>query len=323
MTDFDFSKSALRTIELEAKAIHALSQSITEDFLNACQLILNCKGRVVVTGMGKSGHIANKMAATFASTGTASYFVHPGEASHGDMGMITKNDVVIALSNSGEVQEVVSIIPLLKRMGVKLISITGNNDSTLAQSSDFHLNNQFTHEACPLNLAPTSSTTATLVLGDALAVALMEARGFTADDFAFSHPGGSLGKKLLLKVSQIMAKDSDIPKVKKGSSLTSALLEMSQKGKGMTCVVDINDALVGIYTDGDLRRSIEQNVSFHECTIDEVMHTNPATISMDTLAAQAMFQMEEKSISSLICVDSENNIAGVIHLHDLIRAGVA
>ena len=323
MTNFDFSKSALRTIELEAKAIHTLSLSITEGFLNACELILNCKGRVIVTGMGKSGHIANKMAATFASTGTPSSFVHPAEASHGDMGMITRNDVVIALSNSGEVQEVVSIVPLLKRMGVKLISITSNDNSTLAQSSDFHINNQFTHEACPLNLAPTSSTTATLVLGDALAVALMEARGFSADDFAFSHPGGSLGKKLLLKVEQIMAKHNNIPKVKAGETLANALLEMSQKGKGMTCVVNEDGSLAGIYTDGDLRRSIEQNVSFHECLIDEVMHKNPFTIPMETLAAQALFQMEEKSISSLICVDAEQNVAGVIHLHDLIRAGVA
>ncbi|MCJ8313262.1 MAG: KpsF/GutQ family sugar-phosphate isomerase [Saccharospirillaceae bacterium] len=323
MTNFDFSKSALRTIELEAKAIRTLSHSITEDFLNACKLILNCKGRVIVTGMGKSGHIANKMAATFASTGTPSSFVHPAEASHGDMGMITSNDIVIALSNSGEVQEVVSIIPLLKRMGIKLISITSNDNSTLAKLSDFHLNNQIKQEACPLNLAPTSSTTATLVLGDALAIALMEARGFSADDFAFSHPGGALGKKLLLKVSQIMAKNNDIPKVKTGESLTNALLEMSQKGKGMTCVIDENNELAGIYTDGDLRRSIEQNVSFHECLIDEVMQKKPSTISMETLAAQAMFQMEEKSISSLICVDAEQNIVGVIHLHDLIRAGVA
>ncbi|BCE02452.1 KpsF/GutQ family sugar-phosphate isomerase [Marinicellulosiphila megalodicopiae] len=323
MTNFDFSKSALRTIDLEAKAIASLSQSITEDFLNACQLILNCQGRVIVTGMGKSGHIGNKMAATFASTGTPCSFVHPGEASHGDMGMITSKDIVIALSNSGEVQEVVSIIPLLKRMGVKLISITSKNDSTLAQASDFHLNNQVTQEACPLNLAPTSSTTATLVLGDALAIALMEARGFSADDFAFSHPGGSLGKKLLLKVSQIMATGDQIPKVCLGDSFTDALLEMSAKGKGMTCVVDAQDQLVGIYTDGDLRRSIAQNISFHESLIDEVMHAAPSTISMETLAAQALFQMEEKSITSLICVDSDQNIAGIIHLHDLIRAGVA
>jgi len=323
MTNFDFSKSALRTIELEARAIHKLSASITEDFLNACELIANCKGRVIVTGMGKSGHIANKMAATFASTGTPSSFVHPGEASHGDMGMITPNDVVIALSNSGEVQEVVSIIPLIKRMGVKLISITSKAQSTLALASDSHLNNLVEQEACPLNLAPTSSTTATLVLGDALAIALMEAKGFSADDFAFSHPGGALGKKLLLKVSQIMASGSNIPKIQSGETLSNALLEMSQKGKGMTCIVDQNNTLLGIYTDGDLRRSIEHNVSFHDSVIDDVMNKQPATISSDTLAAQALFQMEEKSISSLICLDDNKNIAGVIHIHDLIRAGVA
>lgn len=322
--NFDVKSSGLRTVNMEQKALDGLRSSINNDFVKACHLILECQGRVVVTGMGKSGHIGNKIAATLASTGTPAFFVHPGEASHGDMGMIQKDDVVIALSNSGEVKEVTALIPLLTRLGTQLISITGNNNSTLAKAAQAPLLAKVEEEACPLNLAPTSSTTAALVLGDALAVALLESRGFTAEDFAFSHPGGSLGKKLLLKVEDLMHQGARIAKVSPDTNLSDAILEMTEKGLGMTTVVD-DQILIGVYTDGDLRRSLNDKIDFHSTAISSVCHRNPAKIKSNQLAAQALFLMQEKSITSLVVVDDKNDeqLVGLLHMHDLIRAGVA
>lgn len=318
----DYLTSARRTLRLEIEALQALTEHLDGQFEQACDLILACPGRVVVTGMGKSGHIGRKLAATLASTGTPAFFVHPGEASHGDMGMITDQDVVIALSNSGEVAEVLTLVPLIKRLGAGLIGMTGNPDSTLAQSSDAHLYCGVEQEACPLNLAPTSSTTAALVVGDALAIALLEARGFTANDFAFSHPGGSLGRKLLLKVSDIMHSGDELPRVAPGTLLKDALLEMTRKGLGMTTIMDDGFALLGVYTDGDLRRTLDQGLDLQTTTIDQVMHPGATTIDADQLAAQALFEMEERKITSLV-VQQDGNTVGVIHMHDILRAGVA
>ncbi|MFK4752144.1 KpsF/GutQ family sugar-phosphate isomerase [Oceanobacter antarcticus] len=319
--DFDFLKSALRTIELEQRAIHNLSAMLDSNFIAACQLMLSCKGRVVVTGMGKSGHIGNKIAATLASTGTPAFFVHPGEASHGDMGMITAVDVVIALSNSGETAEVTSLLPLLKRMAIPLISITGNPRSTLGLASAAHLNASVDLEACPLGLAPTSSTTSALVLGDALAIALLEARGFTAEDFAFSHPGGSLGRRLLLKVEDIMHSGPEIPTVRPESSLSRSLLEMTTKGLGMTTVQTASGDLVGIFTDGDLRRTIDHGVDIHSAIIADLMTRHAKTILPGMLAAEALKIMEDSKINALVVAEN-HRICGVITMHDLLRAGV-
>ncbi|MBB1485718.1 KpsF/GutQ family sugar-phosphate isomerase [Oceanospirillum sediminis] len=316
-----YLKSACRTIEMEADAVRQQSETLDEAFILACDLILNCQGRVVVTGMGKSGHIGNKIAATLASTGTPAFFVHPGEASHGDLGMITRGDVVIALSNSGETSEVTTLLPLLKRLAVPLISMTGNADSTLASFSDAHLLIRVHQEACPLDLAPTSSTTATLVVGDALAIALLEARGFSAEDFAFSHPGGSLGRRLLLKVNDLMHTGERMPLVDSGTALQAALLEISRKGLGMTAIIDPQGKLTGVYTDGDLRRTLDQGLDIRSVIVNDVMTPDPVTVMPEQLAAEAVDIMQQKKITSLLVVEQDKPV-GVLHMHDLLRAGV-
>jgi len=318
-----FSESAKRTISMERDAVAELLERIDTNFERACEIIFKCQGRVVVTGMGKSGHIGKKIAATLASTGTPSHFVHPGEASHGDLGMITEKDVVLALSNSGTTSEVVTLIPLLKRMRAPIISMTGNPNSTLAKASDAHLNVAVSTEACPLDLAPTSSTTVSLVMGDAVAIALLEKRGFTAEDFAFSHPGGALGRRLLLRVSDIMRKGVEIPKVDQHMSVRDALIEMSNKALGMTCIVDSHGALQGVYTDGDLRRSIDQNIDFANTSIANVMTGSCKTIDPNALAAQALALMEDKLITTLVVSSDGQQIDGIVHLHDLLKAGLA
>ncbi|WP_415888927.1 KpsF/GutQ family sugar-phosphate isomerase [Neptuniibacter sp. SY11_33] len=322
MSQPDFLSSAKRTIQLEAEAVSDLVSHLDENFIRACELMFQCNGRIIVTGMGKSGHIGKKIAATLASTGSPSFFVHPGEASHGDLGMITSNDVVIALSNSGETAEVVTIIPLLKRMKTPLISITANADSTLSTASDANLHIGVEKEACPLGLAPTSSTTTQLVLGDALAIALLEARGFSAEDFAFSHPGGSLGRKLLLKVSDIMHADQDVPEVESGTLLQEALLEVTRKRLGMTTIIDHDGKLLGIFTDGDLRRALDQNVDLKTTAIDDVMTRKGTTVSSEALAAECLQIMEAKKINALIVTDESNRPIGALNMHDLLKAGV-
>ena len=317
-----YIESARRTIAIELDAIAALSSRINASFSQACDLMKSCKGRVIVTGMGKSGHIANKIAATLASTGTPSFFVHPGEASHGDLGMITGNDVVLAISNSGNTAEITTILPLIKRMGAPLISMTGNPKSTLATQSNIHLDISIKEEACPLGLAPTSSTTATLVMGDALAVALLESKGFSEKDFAFSHPGGSLGKKLLLTVSDIMHVGDRIPMVIEGTLLADGLLEISKKGFGMTAVVNQSGRLKGLFTDGDLRRAFDARMDLLSTAIDKVMTTNCKTIAADILAAEALNIMENNKITGLLVTDADNKVIGIVHMHDLIHAGV-
>lgn len=321
MTKTNVLDIAKRTFQLEIEALNSLADRLDQQFEQACELILSCKGRVVVTGMGKSGHIGNKIAATLASTGTPAFAVHPGEASHGDMGMITGDDVVIGLSNSGEVPELVTLLPLIKRLGAKLIGMSGNPDSTLAKASDVHLYCGVEQEACPLNLAPTSSTTAALVMGDALGIALLEARGFTAEQFAFSHPGGSLGRKLLLKVADIMHTGPRIPSISADTKIFDALVVMTQKGLGMVSIQQ-GDQLQGVFTDGDLRRAIDKDVDFKTTPISDVMHSSPRTIASTQLATQALFEMEDKKITSLVVVDSDK-VVGVLHMHDILKAGVA
>jgi arabinose-5-phosphate isomerase len=318
----DFITSGLRTVELEAKAVSQLTPRINQNFVLACETILACQGRVVVTGMGKSGHIGNKIASTLASTGTPAFFVHPGEASHGDLGMITKADVVIAISNSGSTSEITSLLPLIIRLGIPLISMTGDINSQLSQAACAHLDVSVTSEACPLNLAPTTSTTVTLVMGDALAIALLEARGFSAEDFAFSHPGGALGRKLLLRVCDIMHKDEDVPKVMIDQPLQDALIEMTQKGFGMTTIISKDKTLIGVFTDGDLRRAIDQKVNISTTTMAAVMSPHPKTINKDMLAVEALTIMESTSITALIVEDEKGRPTGVLHLHDILRAGV-
>lgn len=322
MPDFDFVRAGLRVIATEQAALDALKPYINADFQQACQLMLGCKGRVVVTGMGKSGHIGNKIAATLASTGTPAFFVHPGEASHGDLGMITGQDVVIAISNSGETAEILTIVPLIKRMHARLISITANGQSSLAQLADVSLEIGKSEEACPLGLAPTSSTTATLVLGDALAVALLDARGFTAEDFALSHPGGSLGRKLLLRVSDLMHQGDAVPVVTEGTPLRDALLEMTRKGLGMTAIVDSAGRLTGVYTDGDLRRSLDRDIDWRHTFVDAVMTRQPKTIQAHLLAVEAVALMEDKKINGVIVVDHQQHPVGALNMHDLLKAGV-
>ena len=318
-----YTTSAQRTIRMEAAAVAALEERIGEDFTRACELLLNVRGRIIVTGMGKSGHIARKIAATLASTGSPAFFVHPGETSHGDMGMITAEDAVIALSNSGAVPEILTLLPLLKRLGIPLISMTGNALSPLGHSSDVHLNTGVETEACPLDLAPTSSTTTALVMGDALAIALLEARGFTADDFAFSHPGGTLGRQLLLKVQDVMKSGKDIPVVREEVKLSEALLEISSKGMGMTTVVDKSGQLAGVFTDGDLRRALDTRTDINETSIGHLMSRGGKTIEADMLAAAAMRIMEENEISSLVVLEKNGTVSGVLHLKDLLHAGIA
>ena len=314
--------TAQRTIRLEIEAVEQLKSRIDDSFVRACELILACKGRVVVVGMGKSGHIGNKIAATLASTGTTAFFVHPAEASHGDMGMITRDDVVLALSNSGSTNEIVTLLPLIKRLGITLISMTGNPASVLAQAAEVNLDASVAIEACPLNLAPTSSTTASLVLGDALAIALLEARGFTAEDFAFSHPGGALGRRLLLKVEHVMHSGERLPQVARGTSLRDALLEMTQKGLGMTVVVEADGRLAGVFTDGDLRRTLDKGIDVRQASIDQVMTVHGKTASAEMLAAEALKIMEDHKINSLVVVDAADTPVGALNMHDLLRAGV-
>lgn len=318
----NFKQLALNVINIEQQAIAELTQYIDENFTKACELMFNCRGRVIVIGMGKSGHIGGKIAATLASTGTPSFFVHPGEASHGDLGMVTIDDVVLTISNSGETGEVLAIIPVLKRIGTKIIAMTGKPDSTLAKLADTHVCVKVSQEACPLGLAPTSSTTATLVMGDALAVALLNARGFTADDFALSHPGGSLGKRLLLRLADIMHKDERLPTVKESARIKDALVEMSLKGLGMTAVVDHENTLIGLFTDGDLRRILDAEINIHKDSITSVMTKNPLVAKQDMLAAEALKIMEDKKINGLIIVDENHHPIGAMNMHDLLKSGV-
>jgi len=323
MTDSATLQAHARAVlELEAQSVAALAQRLNEDFARACRLILDCAGRVVVTGMGKSGHIGGKLAATLASTGTPAFFVHPGEAQHGDLGMIQPQDVVIAISNSGETGEILTILPIIKRMGAKLVAMTGNAKSSLARQADVHLDAGVEKEACPHNLAPTSSTTATLALGDALAVALLKARNFTPEDFARSHPGGKLGRRLLLYVRDVMHSGERVPMVTDSASLQEALLEMTGKGLGMTAVVDKSGKLVGIYTDGDLRRTLGGAADFRTLRITDVMIRNPKTIGADTLAAEAVAFMQSNKINGLVVVDASLKPVGAFNMQDLLRAGV-
>ena len=314
--------SAIRTIEIEKNAVAELLQRIDADFDVACELILACKGRVVVTGMGKSGHIARKIAATLASTGTPAMYVHPAEASHGDIGMITEVDVVLAISNSGATQEITSLLPVLKRKNIPLISLTGDPDSELATVANANLNASVAEEACPLGLAPTASTTAALVFGDALAMALLEARGFTRDDFAISHPGGKLGRRLLVRVKDVMHAGFGIPSVSIGTPLSEALLEMSSKGFGLTTVVDDKQNLVGVFTDGDLRRTLDSGSNIQNTPIEDVMSTSYKSISSGALAAEAARLMQESNVYVLIVKDDSDKIAGIIKMHDLLQADV-
>ena len=327
----DYLKYAKDVIEIEQEAITSLLNNLDDNFSSACETLLNTKGRIIVIGMGKSGHIGNKIAATLASTGSPAFFVHPGEASHGDFGMITEEDTILTLSYSGNTQEIVSLLPLIKRLKNPLISITGNPKSELAKCSDIHLNINIKQEACPLNLAPTASTTAMLVLGDAIAISLLSEKGFTPEQFAFSHPGGSLGKKLLLSVDKLMSKDSLIPLNKMNDNLEDAILNMNQKALGMTIIVsdDQNslnsdkDNLKGILTDGDLRRAFSKNLNLKEAKIKDIMTQNPITILPNTLAADALVMMKDKKITSIVVADENKNVIGVIHLHHLLKAGLS
>jgi len=314
-------QSAERVISIESQAVEQLKEQLNDDFVTACQRLIDCQGKVVVIGMGKSGHIGGKMAATFASTGTPAFFVHPAEASHGDLGMIEERDVVIALSNSGETHEVTSLIPVIKRRDIPLISITSNPSSSLAKASEVHLTVKVQQEACPHNLAPTASTTAVLALGDAIAVSLLEAKGFTPDDFALSHPGGSLGKRLLLHVEDLMHTAENFPAVTPQTSVKDALLEITDKRLGMTAVLDDNQHLLGIFTDGDLRRAFEKGINV-DTPIESVMTTGGKTITADALAVDAVGLMERNSITCLIVVNEHNKPVGAVHMHDLLKAGV-
>ena len=322
LDDDSLKRLGREVLDIEAEAVLALRERIGPEFIAACRFCLDCQGRVVVTGMGKSGHVAGKIAATLASTGTPSFFVHPGEASHGDLGMITATDVVLAISNSGETPEVLTILPLIKRLGVPLISMTGRPGSTLATAADAHLHVGVSKEACPLNLAPTASTTATLAMGDALAVALLNSRGFTREDFAFSHPGGLLGRRLLLHVRDIMRTDERIPKVAPDLAVSEGLFEISRKGLGMTAVVDAEDHVLGIYTDGDLRRTLDAHRELTTTPIGEVMTRNVKTVQGAMLAAEAVRLMETHAITALLVVDHEDRVIGAFNVHDLLQAGV-
>jgi len=309
-------------LTIESRAVAALSDRLDDDFVAACELCLATAGRVVVSGMGKSGHVSNKIAATLASTGTPAFFMHPAEASHGDLGMITSQDLLLAVSYSGETAEVVTILPVVKRMGAKLLSITGNPKSTMARAADVHLDISVAEEACPLNLAPTASTTATLAMGDALAVALLQSRGFTAEDFARSHPSGSLGKRLLLRVSDVMRSGDRVPAVLADVSLRDGLMEMTDKGLGMTAIVSENGTLEGIFTDGDLRRTLDVGADIHKTKIRDVMHSKCTVTSTDVLAAEALHLLEENKITSLLVTDEDNRLIGALNIHDLFREGL-
>jgi arabinose-5-phosphate isomerase len=314
--------SARRTLDIEARAVAAVAARLDESFARAVELVLACSGRAVVSGMGKSGHVARKIASTLASTGTPAFFVHAAEASHGDLGMITAHDVMIALSNSGESAELLAIVPLIKRQGARLIAMTGNPRSALAREADVHLDAGVAEEACPLGLAPTASTTAALALGDALAVALLEARGFGTEDFARSHPGGSLGRRLLTHVSDVMREGEALPIVSLGAPLSDAILEMSRKGMGMTAVVDANGRVAGIFTDGDLRRTLSKPIDLRSTKIDQLMSPRPRTIRPERLAAEAVKLMEDHRINQILVVDAEAGLIGALNMHDLFQAKV-
>ncbi|PCI81847.1 MAG: D-arabinose 5-phosphate isomerase [SAR86 cluster bacterium] len=321
-SDSPLISSALRTIEIESRAVSELLNRIDADFVKACEVILACEGRVVVIGMGKSGHIGKKIAATLASTGTTAMYVHPAEASHGDIGMITAHDVVLAISNSGTTEEILSLLPVLKRKGIPLVSLTGDRQSELAKAASANLDARVDEEACPLGLAPTSSTTAALVLGDALAMALLEARGFTRDDFAISHPGGNLGRRLLVKVRDVMHVGSAIPKVMSGTSLPEALLEMSSKGFGLTTIIGESGNLLGVFSDGDLRRTIDSGKNIQEITIDEVMSPSFKYIDANALAAEAARIMQESNVYVLIVKSESQPVEGMLKMHDLLQSNV-
>ncbi len=317
-----FRQAARRTLQIESEAVSGLIEALDEHFDAACELLLGCRGRVIVTGMGKSGHIGGKIAATLASTGTPAFFVHPAEASHGDLGMITPEDVVLALSNSGETAEILALLPVLKRKATPLVSITGRPDSTLARMAEVHVPVRVDEEACPHNLAPTTSTTAALAMGDAMAIALLEARGFTAEDFAMSHPGGNLGRRLLLRVDDIMHGGTRLPLVEEQTPVGEALVEVSRKGLGMTAVADEQHRLVGIFTDGDLRRVLDQDgTDLRHTPIGRVMTRNPVVIQLGHLAAEALQIMETRKINALVVMDGERPV-GALNMHDLLRAGV-
>ena len=313
---------AREVLLLEASEIAALAQRLDDKFNSAVNLILQCKGRVVVSGMGKSGHIGGKIASTFASTGTPAFFMHPAEASHGDLGMITTGDIVIALSNSGESDEILAIVPPLKRLGASIIAITGNDNSTLAKAADIHLSASVEKEACPLGLAPTSSTTVALALGDALALCVLDQRDFSAEDFARSHPGGSLGRRLLIRVSDLMRTENNIPRVNASAMLSEGLLEMSRKGLGLTAVVDTHNQPIGIFTDGDLRRAFEKNINVLTSSMSDVMHKSPRTIHQDELAIIAVEIMEQHKVNALLVTNDAGILIGALNMHDLLLAKV-
>ena len=323
MSDFDFITPALRTIALEREALALLEHRIGDAFTRTCELVLRVQGRVIVLGIGKSGHIGRKIAATLASTGTPAFFVHPAEANHGDFGMITRQDLVLAISNSGNGPEMVTLIPMVKRLGVPIVAMTGNPKAYLAQAADVVLDISVPAEACPLDLAPTSSTTVTLVMGDALAVALLEARGFTAEDFAFSHPGGTLGKRLLLRVGDVMHSDDRLPQVTPATTVTEALTEISAKGLGMTTITGPAGELLGIFTDGDLRRSVIKGLDISRSRIEDVMTRQPRTVVADALAVDALKLMEQvPSVTALVVVNQQQQPIGVLHMHQLVKAGL-
>lgn len=319
---FDFCQAGRRVLETEIEAIQGLYSSLDEAFQRACTCMLSCQGKVVVMGMGKSGHIGRKIAATLASTGTPAFFVHPGEASHGDLGMLSPGDVVIAMSNSGESGEIIALLPVIKRWGNPLICMTGKPESTMAREADIHLNAYVPREACPLGLAPTSSTTAMLVIGDALAVALLEARGFTADDFALSHPGGALGRKLLLRTADLMHSGSNLPSVHRQASVRDALLEVSEKGLGMTTILNDDGTLAGLFTDGDLRRILDLRLDLHSTPIEQVMTAHCITVRADMLAAEAVQLMQTRKINGLVVLDESRRPLGAFNMHDVLKAGV-
>ena len=318
---FDYIDVANRVLDIESAAIKNLKGTLNKSFVEACEACGNCKGKIIVMGLGKSGHIADKIAATFASTGTPAFFIHPSEAIHGDLGMIDKEDVVLILSNSGETEEIVSLIPIIKKMGITIIALTGNKKSKLSNEATVHLNVEVKEEACPMNLAPTASTTAALAMGDAIAVALLEKKGFTKEDFAKSHPGGSLGKKLLLSLGDIMHRGDEIPIVYETDKLASGLIEMSEKALGMTAVKNDNNELVGIFTDGDLRRTLENKVDIQNTCMQEVMSKDPYIMSEDTLAYNAVATIQEMKITSLLIV-KDKKVIGALNIHDLFRSGV-
>ncbi|MCK5364705.1 MAG: KpsF/GutQ family sugar-phosphate isomerase [Gammaproteobacteria bacterium] len=321
-SDPSLCASGVAVIETEARALASLAARVGHSFADACRLMLQCRGRVVVTGMGKSGHVGRKISATLASAGTPSFFMHPGEASHGDLGMITGDDVVLAISNSGGTSEIVTILPLIKRRGVPLITLTGDGQSRMAEVADVNIDVGVEEEACPLGLAPTASTTATLAMGDALAIALLEARGFSAEDFARSHPGGRLGRRLLLHVSDIMHTGDDMPTVALDVPVSQALMEMTRTGLGTAAIVDAELKVLGIYTDGDLRRTLDREVDVHKAKISEVMTAECITVAPNMLAAEGLKIMEDREINSLLVVDTEHRLVGVLVMHDLLRAGV-